>query len=156
MNPKAILSKPNRIPMLRVYVADPYYATNAVPSYVCAIDINTCMTEYDDIDLLNKSELDFVHRIKMAFARGLDSSLADLVDSDTRACIISTAFFNNGEDHHIAANTIILNAINNVAKAINNKSNLYYNKLSFNVEQVGWSGASPFNLEYRVEWVDSA
>lgn len=154
MGATTTLSHVNRIPMLKVFVADPYYATDAMPSYVCVIDINTCLTEYGEINLLDKTELGFVHRMNKAFARGLDISLICLVDSNTRAYIVNHAFFSDDKYPYITTNAAILNGIYNVARAINAKTNLYYNKLSFDVDQVGWAGESPFNLEYRVEWVD--
>lgn len=148
------VSSPNQLPMLKVFVADPYYTTNAVPSYICAIDITACLTKSGDVDLSDMTKTGFIHTMKLAFARGLDTSLDCLVHTDARKEIIDKAFFNEGSVDGISTKKAILHAIKRVATAINQKTNLYCNKLSFDVMQDGWLDESPFDLEFRVEWVD--
>lgn len=145
-----------RIPMLKVFIADPYYKTNAVPSYVCAIDVETYPASSGLLDLSDASEVGFTHRMRLAFARALDTCLDCLIHADTRADIIKENFFNDWSACHVPKNTHLLEAIKCIAQAIDSKTNLYCNKLSFDVMQDGWVDTSPFDLEFRVEWVDAA
>lgn len=147
---KSLLKNPTQIPMLKVFVADPHYATNSVPSYVCAIDVEGV------VDLSDISDTGFIYRMKLAFARALDNCLDCLIHADTRTEIIEDNFFNVGTNINPTQNARLLKAINSIARAIEAKANLYCNKLSFDVMQDGWLDASPFDLEFRVEWVDVA
>lgn len=149
------LTAQTRLPMLKVFIADPFYATNPYPSYVCAIDISAHTNKNGEVDLLNSSNGVFVNQMNIAFARALNTCLDCIVHPKTRADIVNTAFFNDGSDDYILSNNSILKAIDSVARAIIANSNLYCNKLSFEVMHDGWLGTAPFDLEFRVEWVDA-